>query len=235
VSVQAGKDVLKVFDGERDATYAQRVRRCVFRFSADHRRRVENSRFWSLQRPTTVRASNRENPCYISRIAVSRWVPPAGFEPATHGLGRRYGAFGNVRRVHECRQNGQRCTGTFSRSHAVAARGGHGNQAKSRPAPRRRAGCVRPIRTLSPLTMRGQPAVRFACRLSGSARCRYVSCGQRPGASERSAMRRPSCRFAEPSREGFGEPGPCPVAYPGHVAIGPNQDSDGGGDGSDDG
>jgi hypothetical protein len=43
------------------------------------------------------------------------------------------------------------------------------------------------------------------------------------------------CGFAEPGREGFGEPGPCPVAYPGHVAIGPNQDSDGGGDGSDDG
>jgi hypothetical protein len=41
VGVQAGKDVVKVFDGERDATYAQRVRRCVFRFSADRRRRVE--------------------------------------------------------------------------------------------------------------------------------------------------------------------------------------------------
>jgi hypothetical protein len=43
------------------------------------------------------------------------------------------------------------------------------------------------------------------------------------------------CRFAEPGREGFGEPGPCPVAYPGHVAVGPNQDSDGGNGGSDDG
>ena len=41
VGVQAGKDVLNVFDGEHDATYAQRVRRCVFRLSADRRRRVE--------------------------------------------------------------------------------------------------------------------------------------------------------------------------------------------------
>jgi hypothetical protein len=38
MGVQAGKDVLDVFDGEHDATYAQRVRRCVFRLSADRRR-----------------------------------------------------------------------------------------------------------------------------------------------------------------------------------------------------
>jgi hypothetical protein len=36
-----GKDVLDVFDGEHDATYAQRVRRCVLGLGADRRRRVE--------------------------------------------------------------------------------------------------------------------------------------------------------------------------------------------------
>ena len=41
VGVQAGTYVLNVFDGDHDATYAQRVRRCVFRLSADRRRRVE--------------------------------------------------------------------------------------------------------------------------------------------------------------------------------------------------
>jgi hypothetical protein len=41
VGVQARKDVINVFDGEHNATYAQRVRRCVFRLGADRRRRVE--------------------------------------------------------------------------------------------------------------------------------------------------------------------------------------------------
>src|SRR5207244_4157666 len=41
MGVQAGKDVLDVFDGEHDATYAQRVRGCVLRLSADLRRPVE--------------------------------------------------------------------------------------------------------------------------------------------------------------------------------------------------
>jgi hypothetical protein len=40
MGMQAGEDVLDVFYGEHDATYAQRVRRCV-RLSADRRRRVE--------------------------------------------------------------------------------------------------------------------------------------------------------------------------------------------------
>ena len=40
VGVQAGKDVLDVVDGEHDATYAQRVRRCV-RLGGGGRRGVE--------------------------------------------------------------------------------------------------------------------------------------------------------------------------------------------------
>jgi hypothetical protein len=40
MGAQAGKDVLDVFDGEHDATYAQRVRGYVFRLSADRRRNV---------------------------------------------------------------------------------------------------------------------------------------------------------------------------------------------------
>jgi len=43
------------------------------------------------------------------------------------------------------------------------------------------------------------------------------------------------CGLAEPGREGFAEPGLCSVVYPDHVAVGPNQDSNRGGDGSDDG
>jgi hypothetical protein len=38
---KAGEDVLNVFDGEHDATYAQCVRRCAFRLSANRRRRAE--------------------------------------------------------------------------------------------------------------------------------------------------------------------------------------------------
>src|SRR5204862_2460118 len=41
VSAQAPKDVLNVVDGEHDATYAQRVHRCVFRLCGDRRRIVE--------------------------------------------------------------------------------------------------------------------------------------------------------------------------------------------------
>src|SRR5205085_5816879 len=41
MGAQAGKDVLDVFDGEHDVTYAQRIRRCVFRLSADGRLPVE--------------------------------------------------------------------------------------------------------------------------------------------------------------------------------------------------
>src|SRR5689334_1630735 len=40
-SAQAGKDVVDIFDGEHDATYTQRVHRCVFRLSADRCRGVE--------------------------------------------------------------------------------------------------------------------------------------------------------------------------------------------------
>src|SRR5438093_702089 len=43
VGAQAGKDVLDVIDGEHDATYAQRVRRCVFRLSSDRRRQWERA------------------------------------------------------------------------------------------------------------------------------------------------------------------------------------------------
>ena len=41
MGAQAGKDVLDAFDGEHGATYAQRVRGCVFRLSADRRGTVE--------------------------------------------------------------------------------------------------------------------------------------------------------------------------------------------------
>src|SRR5215469_5340632 len=41
MGVQAGNHVFNVFDSEHDATYAQCVRRCVFRLSADRRRPVE--------------------------------------------------------------------------------------------------------------------------------------------------------------------------------------------------
>jgi hypothetical protein len=41
VGVRRGQDVLNVVYGEHDAVYAQRVRRCVFRLGADHRRRME--------------------------------------------------------------------------------------------------------------------------------------------------------------------------------------------------
>src|SRR3712207_9209141 len=37
VSAKAGNDVLDVVDGEHDSTYAQRVRRCVLRLTADRR------------------------------------------------------------------------------------------------------------------------------------------------------------------------------------------------------
>ena len=41
MSAQAREDILNVVDGEHDATYAQRVHRCVLRLSSDRRRRVE--------------------------------------------------------------------------------------------------------------------------------------------------------------------------------------------------
>jgi hypothetical protein len=39
--LQAGNDVVDVVDGEHDAAYPERVRRCVLRFSADRRRPLE--------------------------------------------------------------------------------------------------------------------------------------------------------------------------------------------------
>jgi hypothetical protein len=45
--------------------------------------------FWGLQRVTAATTLNRENPCQITGNADSVRVPPAGFEPATHGLGNR--------------------------------------------------------------------------------------------------------------------------------------------------
>src|SRR5215204_1992282 len=39
--LQAGNDVVDVVNGEHNATYPERVRRCVFRFSADRRRPLE--------------------------------------------------------------------------------------------------------------------------------------------------------------------------------------------------
>src|SRR5262252_1560163 len=41
MGAQPREDILNVVDGEHDATYAQRVHRCVLRFSSDRRRRVE--------------------------------------------------------------------------------------------------------------------------------------------------------------------------------------------------
>jgi hypothetical protein len=41
VGAEAGNDILDVVNGEHDATYPERVRRCVFRFSADRRRPLE--------------------------------------------------------------------------------------------------------------------------------------------------------------------------------------------------
>src|SRR5262245_2946886 len=50
--LHAGKNVLDVFDGEHDATYAERVRRCVSWLSADRHRLVE---FHELKAAVTVR------------------------------------------------------------------------------------------------------------------------------------------------------------------------------------
>jgi hypothetical protein len=41
MGAQAGKDLFEVVDGEHDATYAERIRRCVRRLSADDRRLEE--------------------------------------------------------------------------------------------------------------------------------------------------------------------------------------------------
>src|ERR1700683_5181085 len=54
MSVQAGEDVLDSFDGEHNAPYAQRVRRCV-RLSADRRRGVE---FCQLKPALAVRRTH---------------------------------------------------------------------------------------------------------------------------------------------------------------------------------
>src|SRR5215208_5487329 len=58
VGAQAGDDVLDVVDGEHDATDAQRVRRCVVRFTADRRRRVE---LRQLDPPVAVRDPHHDD------------------------------------------------------------------------------------------------------------------------------------------------------------------------------
>src|SRR5262245_11160183 len=58
VILQAGKYLLDVFNGEHDATYAERVRRCVSRLRADRHRLVE---FHELKAAVAVRGPHHRN------------------------------------------------------------------------------------------------------------------------------------------------------------------------------
>ena len=58
VSAQAGNDVIDAFDGEHDATDAQRVRRCMSRLAADRWRRVE---LRQLDAPVAVRGPHHDD------------------------------------------------------------------------------------------------------------------------------------------------------------------------------
>src|SRR5262245_57556018 len=62
--LHAGKNVLDVFDGEHDATYAERVRRCVSRLSADRHRLLE---FHELKAAVSIRGPHH---CDVDSGAV---------------------------------------------------------------------------------------------------------------------------------------------------------------------
>ena len=76
MGAQAREDVVDVVDGEHDATYAQRVRRCVFRLTSDRRRRVE---LRQLDPPVAVRGPHHSD-VDLDALEPAEAVHPGAFD-----------------------------------------------------------------------------------------------------------------------------------------------------------